>query len=128
MGEVVEVELHLGSSDTHDVADLLRVNRLTIGGQTHQLVLVAILREAEELGEGGVKDPKRVREAGGTLDVDIGALAHAPHDAAEIAEAVHRDHRGFIERRREEGARQVGAVVLYEVQARALGSRHTGSQ
>ena len=52
------------------------------------------------------------------------AAADAPHRADEVAEAVDREHGRLVERRDEERAGEVRAVVLDEVQARAqLGAR-----
>ena len=56
-----------------------------------------------------------MREQYGAEHVDAIAAAHAPLDAAVIAEAIHRDDRGFFERRDEEGAGQVRAMVLHLV-------------
>ena len=59
--------------------------------------------------------PERMREGNGAAHVDVVALPDAPHHAAEIAEAVDRDDRGLLERRGEEGAGQMRAMVLDEV-------------
>lgn len=115
MGEVTEVEADLIVMSADDVADLLEESRLAVSGESHHLVLVAILGEAEELGEGGVEETEGVREADGAADVDVVAAADAPHDAAEVAEAIDGDDGGLIERRTEEGAGEVGAVMLDEM-------------
>ena len=58
------------------------------------------------------------------IQAQLVALAMAPGSAGEVAEAVHRNHGGFLERRGEEGRGQVGTVVLHEVQPGPdLGSR-----
>jgi len=115
MGEVTEVEADLIVIGTDDVADLLEEARLAVSGESHHFVLVAILGESEELGEGGVEEAEGVREADGAAHVDVIAAADDPHDAAEVAEAIDGDDGGLIERRTEEGAGEVGAVMLDEM-------------
>ena len=104
----------------------MREARLAVGRQAHHLVFVAVLREAEELRERGVEQAERVRELDAAADVDVVAAADAPHDAAEVAEPVDRDDRRFVERRGEERAGQMGAMVLDEMDAHAIGVGDAG--
>ena len=124
--EVVEVEADLVAFDADDVADLRGEARLAVGRQAHHLVFVAVLREAEELRERGVEQAQRMRELDAAAHVDVVAAADAPHHAAEVAEPVDGDDRGFVERRGEEGAGQMRAMVLDEVDAHAVGVGDAG--
>src|SRR5260370_18365865 len=115
MGEVVEIEADLIAVRPNDVSDLFEKARLAVSGETHHFVLVAVLGEPEELGERGVEDAKGVREVHGALDFDAVAATDAPHDTAEVAEAVDGDHGGWVERGAKEGAGEVSAVMFDEV-------------
>jgi hypothetical protein len=101
MGEVVEVEpaLNVVTHDlgSNDLAYSIREARLPVGGEAHHFVLVAVLRKAEELRERGIEDAEGVRKQDGALDLDLVALADAPHDAAEVAETVDGDDGGVLE-------------------------------
>src|SRR6266702_889496 len=90
-----------------------------VGGQAHHLVLVAVLHEAEILRDGEIEHSERMREMHATEDVETIAVARAPGGAHEIAEAVDGAHGRFLPRRDEEGAREVGGVVLDPVHAGA---------
>ncbi len=89
MREVAEVELVAHAvAEAHDVAQLRQERRLAVGGEAHQLVLVAERRQPEELREGGVEDAEAVGERHDALHVDLGADASAPRRAEEVAHAV----------------------------------------
>src|SRR5216684_6658094 len=90
-----------------------------IGGQAHHLVLVAVLHEAEILGDGEIEHPERMREVHATEHVEAIAVARAPGGAHEIAEAVDGAHGRLLPRRDEEGAREVGGMMLDPVHAGA---------
>ncbi len=47
-----------------------REPRLSVGGEPHHFVLIAVLRESEELGEGRIENAERVRKQGAALYVD----------------------------------------------------------
>jgi hypothetical protein len=98
MNEVVEVEADLIAFDAHDVADQSGKARFAVRRQTHHLVFVAVLREAEQLRERRVEQAKRMREADAAADVDPTSPPHAPHDAAEVAKAIDGDDRRLVER------------------------------
>ena len=53
------------------------------------------------------------------LGLHVAAAAHAPGRAGEIAESVHRNRHGLIERRREKRRPRMRQVVLHLVHRRA---------
>ena len=59
--------------------------------------------------------PREWGKQHGALHLDLVALADAPYDAAEVAEAVYGNDSGVFEGGGEEGARQVRAVMLHEM-------------
>src|SRR6266849_3033049 len=61
MREVIEVEADLVRIDAHDVAELREEPRLSIRGEAHHFVFVAVLSKAQELGKGGIKQAEGVR-------------------------------------------------------------------
>ena len=126
VNEVIEVESYLVAGGADHLADLRYKARLAIGGEAHHLVLVAVLGEAEELGESGVEQAERVGEPDRAMDVEMVALADAPHEAAEIAEAVDGDEGRFFEGGREESAGEMGAMVLDVVDADLVGPGDAG--
>ena len=52
------------------VEDALRVARLAVGGQAHELVLARVDPEPAEVREGRVQQPERVREEELALELD----------------------------------------------------------
>src|SRR5438105_2485420 len=67
-----------------------------------------------------------MRELHAPTDVDMVSAADAPHDAAEIAEAVNRDDGGLVEGRREKRAGEMGAMMLDEMSPHATAVGNTG--
>ena len=49
-------------------------------------------------------------------NLELIPFAGSPHNAAEIAKAVHRDHSRFVERRCKKGAGQMRAMVFHELE------------
>ncbi len=101
-----------GRLQVDQLAELVEVAGLAVGRQAHHLALVAVLGEAEPLGDGGVDDAERVGVEDLALDLDVAVAPAAPHGGHEVAKTVQREHRGLVEGRGEEGAGQVSAVVL----------------
>ena len=60
--------------------------------------------------------------------VNLVAAPDAPHDAAEIPEAVNGDHSGFIEWRAKEGAGKMRPVMLDKVNLGCRGANSGGAQ
>ncbi len=122
--EEVEVELEDVALRTHDPPHLVEKARRAVRREAHHLALVAVLREAEPLGDRGVEDPERVREQDALEHAERGSAALREHRRGEVAEAVDGQDRGVLERRDEERARDVRLVVLDVVE---LGA-HLGSE
>ena len=91
-----------------------RTGRLAVGGQAHQLVLAAVDPEAAIIGQGRVEQAERVGEAKLVRQVDRRPAAHPEAGGGPLADAVHGEDRGLVERRGVEGAGGVGLVVLGE--------------
>ena len=115
MGEVVQIKPALILLGADHAPHLFGKPRLPIRGETHHLVLVAILGEAEELRKRGIENAQRMREGNGAPHFYLIALPYAPHHAAEITEAVDGDDGGLLKGRCEECAGEVRPVVLDEV-------------
>ena len=61
--EVTQRELERAvGPELHDAAHLGHVARLAVRREAHHLVLIAIVRKAEELGDRLIEDAERVRE------------------------------------------------------------------
>ena len=132
VGGVERVAATVGGPD--QPAELLDVRRLPVRREPHHLPLLAVLREPEELGHGRVEEAER---SAGTRPRRA-ARGPPPRPTArmhrdEVAEAVHRDAGRLLERRDEERAREVGAVVADGVEggaerrAERLGERACGA-
>ncbi len=110
--EVVEAELEQGPVELDELAHLREVARLAVRREAHHLALVAVVRKAEPLGDGGVEDPERVRVEHALEHLVAVAVALGEHRRGEVAEAVDREDRRVLEGRDEEGRRDVRLVVL----------------
>ena len=86
--------------------------RLPVRREPHDLVLVAVLREPQVLGQRLVEDAERVREVDAPVESHVGTRADAPRRAREVAEPVDRDERPPPERRDEERRRLMREMVL----------------
>ena len=95
----------------YDRPQTVLVDRLAERGETHDLALVPVLREPEELRDHGVEDPDRVGEEHLLEDLDLGSDAVSDERRGEVAEAVDREHGRLVPARREECARDVRQVV-----------------
>ncbi len=97
----------------------LDVTRLAVRRKAHDLALVAVLRKAEPLRDGRVEDPERVREQDAVEHAEARAAPMRENRAREVAEAVDGEDGGLLERRDEEGAGDVGLMVLDVVHPRS---------
>jgi hypothetical protein len=88
MAEEVQVE-SIGTIGTqlHDLAHGYE-SRPAIRGEPHDLVLVAIVRKPEKLGNGLVEDAERMREIDVPIDSSRGALADAPSCTRKIPKSI----------------------------------------
>src|ERR1022692_1307549 len=86
MAEVGEVQLEAAvRSELHDLAHLVQLAGLAVRREAHHLVLIAIVREAEILGQRLVEEPKRMREVDAPLYREFVTAADAPGRAGEVA-------------------------------------------
>ncbi len=107
--------------EVHQVlADRLRVHRLAVGGESHELVLAGVDLEAAVVGERGVEQAERVREPQLGVEADPVAAPDALRRGRPLPDAVEGEDRRLLERRGEERARGVGLVVLGEQEALAV--------
>ena len=124
--EVVEVELEQRPVELHELAHLREVPRRPVRREAHHLALVAVVRKAEPLRDGGVEDAERVRVDDALEHVEVVAVALREHRRREVAEAVDREDGRVLERRDEERRRDVRLVML-DVVHRARRIRSTPS-
>ena len=122
--EVLEAEPEEVAVEADDVAHHVEVARLAVGGEAHDLALVAPRAEAQVLRDRRVGHAQRVRVEHAREDLHVGPAAVGEHRAGEVPEAVDREDRRLLEGRDEERAGEMGAVVLDVVELRAqLGRR-----
>ena len=133
VAKAVEVEtIAAAGQELDDPAHGGHLGRLAVGGEAHDLVLIAIVGKAQELRHRLVEEAERVGKEDAAADVDPGAAAGAPHGAGEVAEAVDREHGRALEGGDVEGAGEVGEMVLDVVEARlepgGVGAESGGEQ
>ena len=102
-----------------DGAEGVEIGRLAVSRQAHHFVFIAVLQEAEILGDRRVVQSERMRKSNCPKDVQAVSPARCPHGAGEVAQAVGGEHRGAIKRRNEKCAGQMCTVVLDAMKARA---------
>ena len=110
----VHAERPVGLQVDQVVPNAVDVLRLPVGREAHQLVLARVHLEAGEVGEGGVQQADRMREADLVRQLDAVAPPGPERGGGPLADAVHREDGGFVERGRKERARRVRLVVLGE--------------
>ena len=93
---------------------VLHVLRLAVRRESHQLVFAGVHLEAGEVGERGIQQSERVREPQLAEDVELVAAADADRRGGPFADAVDRQHRRLLERRRIERRRRVRLVMFAE--------------
>ena len=120
-----QIQLEAASGvDAQDPAHLGHEARPAVGRQAHDLVFVAVMREAEVLGERLEEDAERMRKVDLLVDRDRAAAPQAPGRAGKVTETVHRHRSRFVEGRGEKGRGEVRAVMLYEMHLAVEGLRH----
>ena len=114
--EIVEIEAERSVRLEIDqiVANLLHVARLAIGREPHQLVFAGIDLEAGVVGECGIEQAEAVREMDFLVNGEVVAFADRHGGGRPFADAVEREHRGAIERRRVERRSGVAQMMLAE--------------
>ena len=90
----------------------LHVGRLAVGCEPHHLVLAGIDLEAGVVGERGIEQPERVREMDFLRHLELVAASNRGRGRGPFADAVHRQHGGFLERRRKKSGSGVALMVL----------------
>ena len=90
------------------------VARLAVRREAHQLVLARVDAEPREVGERRIEETERVRKADLVGQLEAVAASRAVGGRGPLADAVHRQYRRLLERRREERAGGVGFVMLRE--------------
>ena len=114
----VEREVHRIGHRDHS-PHLRHVLRLPVRGESHHLVLVAVLVEPEVLGEAQVEPSEGVGEVDLALDAQTRSLADTPHGRDHVPDPVEGEHRRPVERGRIERAPEMGEVVFHEVELRS---------
>ena len=113
MTEVVQIEAERAvGMQGNQLFYLVPATRIAVGGEPHQFVFVAVMREAEILGHGLVEDAERMRKQDTAFERKRRRVAIAPRRAGEIAEAVDGNDRRFAEGRWIKRRRQVSQVML----------------
>ncbi|MGF6819946.1 hypothetical protein OKW33_006840 [Paraburkholderia atlantica] len=107
-----------------DLAKHIDIGRLAVRRKRHHLVLVRRVQEAEPVGHRFVQQAERVRQLD-LFQARVLAADELPHAGRHaFAAAVHRQHGGVVERRREKRARLVREMVLDEVPCEAVLAIH----
>src|SRR5262249_24481290 len=95
------------------------IARRTVRRESHDLVLVAVMREAEILRERLVEDAERMRKRHAAADIDVAAAPQPPGRGGEIARPVDRNANRFLERRHQERRSHMREVMLDMVELAA---------
>ena len=77
---------------SNDTPTFVEEGGLAVGGQTHHLVFVTKLPEAEILSEGRVIDSQRMRERYLAQRAYSRSFANAAHEACEVTQSVCGEH------------------------------------
>src|ERR1043166_1028158 len=127
MAKVIEVQTKLPARfGANDVAKFIHVTRLAVGGQSHHLAFVAVVRETDELCRGGIDDAGRVWVFNLVQHIDRVAIADGPHRRDKISEAVDRKQGGAIKGRYIKRTGEVRAMMFDVMKLSAqLRLRHT---
>ena len=96
----------------HDLLHEVGEARLAIGRQPHHLVLVAIVREADELRHRLVEHAQRMREVDAAVDRQPAALTQPPGGRGKVAETVDRYGDGLVVGRDQEGRGKMAEMML----------------
>jgi hypothetical protein len=83
----------------HFVPYQVRVLRLPVRREAHELVFAAVHLETAEIREGGVKEPERVRESKLLQESDPVSLSDADAPRRPLADPVEGEDRGALEGR-----------------------------
>ena len=89
-----------------------------VGREAHDFEFVTIAEEAEILSDSCIEDSQRVREVDAVEHFQPAVLAECKRCTDEIAEAVQSADGGILESGNEEGAGQMGRMMLDEMNLR----------
>src|SRR3990172_6877565 len=82
-----------------DLPKLVYEIRLPVRREPHDLVLIAVFRKPEILGDGEIKQTKRVRKEHAIENLELRAPPHRERSAHEISEPVDGADRRILEGR-----------------------------
>src|SRR5207248_5222092 len=92
--------------------DDILVNRFTVRGQAHQLVLAGIYAEAGIIGEGGVKQAEGMRKVQLSQNLDPVILPHPEAGRGPLAHAIDGEECRFLIRGWKEGRSRMRLMML----------------
>src|SRR5487761_902639 len=105
MSEIAEIQAEadglLGAPDSSKFA---KICGRAVRGEPHHLVFIAEFQKSEILRHRRIKHSQRMGKGDRAGDANPRSLAHAPHRAREIAQAVRGEHGGAVEGRNEKRA------------------------
>jgi hypothetical protein len=104
--------------ERHEAREAIGVTGGAVRRQPHDLVLVAVVREAQVLRERQVEQAERVREEHAVTHVERRAPSVPDRRADEVAKPVDRADRRLVEPARVERTGEVCGMVLDETRAR----------
>src|SRR5262245_22793522 len=113
MAKISEIEL-IGpiGLESHDLAHSIHEFRLAVGCETHDLVFVNVMREAEILRQRLIQDAQRVWTVDPSIHRQSRPLAGTPGSAGKIAEAIDRNNDSFLEWRNMKGRRKMCQMMF----------------
>src|SRR5262245_46874915 len=113
MAKIGEIELKCAiRPEPNDLAHRLHEGRPAIGREAHNLVLVAVMRKAQILGQRLIEDAERMREIDPPTIGDVTALADAPGRAGEVPESIDRNDDGLRKWRNVESRGKMGQMMF----------------
>ena len=113
MAKMVKVQAERATFfEAHDLPHFGHEARLTVGCQPHHLVLVAVIRKTEILGQRLIENAQRMRKIDLVFDLDAIATADAPGRTGKVAKAIHRHGHRLFERRHQKRRAQMRKMVL----------------
>src|SRR5271163_4957418 len=100
MAEILEIQLVCSPWQyLHNFLHLGHCRWSAVRRQTHDLVLVAIVRKTQILTKGLIKYSKRMRKKYPAPNADVFPVPHSPSCAGKVSETVYRDDNGILKRR-----------------------------
>ena len=119
---VLQVEMRTGPLEQsaffqgQNLRHLVHVLRISVRGQSHDLVFIAVMRKPQVLCECGIKQAHAVREIQRFEHFNLRAFSARKHRRRKIPRSVDAQNGSLLKRRREKRAAQMTAVVFDEAQ------------